>query len=77
MIVAQRLRKGSANSARGAQRLVRDALKTVRGLAPADQSAPRSTGAARRPGRTLLRADSRYADIGITRIRGIHLTGVV
>ena len=29
VIVAQRLRKGSANSARGAQRLVADALKTV------------------------------------------------
>jgi hypothetical protein len=39
VIVAHRLRKGSANSARGAQRLVRDALKTVRGLAPANQSA--------------------------------------
>ena len=39
VIVAQRLRKGSANSARGAQRLVRDALKTVRGLASASQSA--------------------------------------
>jgi len=54
VIVAQRLRKGSANSARGAQRLVRDALKTVRGLAPPNPSA----GAAGRPGRTLLRADS-------------------
>ena len=32
VIVAQRLRKGSANSARGAQRLVRDALKTLRML---------------------------------------------
>ena len=32
VIVAQRLRKGSANSARGAQRLVRDALTTVRTL---------------------------------------------
>lgn len=56
VIVAQRLRKGSANSARGAQRLVRDALKTVRGLAPADQSA----GPPRRPGRTLMRADSAF-----------------
>jgi hypothetical protein len=56
VIVAQRLRKGSANSARGAQRLVRDALTTVRGLAPADQSG----GQARRSGRTLLRADSAF-----------------
>jgi hypothetical protein len=56
VIVAQRLRKGSANSARGAQRLVRDVLKTVRGLAPANQS----VGPARRPGRTLMRADSAF-----------------
>jgi hypothetical protein len=52
VIVAQRLRKGSANSARGAQRLVTDALKTVRGLATA--SRPKS------PGRVLLRADSAF-----------------
>lgn len=45
VIVAQRLRKGSTNSARGAQRLVRDALKTVR-----------SVGS----GRVLLRADSAF-----------------
>ena len=51
VIVAQRLRKGSANSARGAQRLVRDALKTVRTLAR-EQS---KTG-----GRVLVRADSAY-----------------
>jgi hypothetical protein len=54
VIVAQRLRKGSANSARGAQRLVRDALKTVRGLA----ATPSCSG--RTPGRVLLRADSAY-----------------
>ena len=60
VIVAQRLRKGSANSARGAQRLVRDALKTVRGLAFASQSASQCAGAAGRPGRTLLRADSAF-----------------
>ena len=53
VIVAQRLRKGSANSARGAQRLVRDALKTVRGLA-ATQVAGRGSG------RVLMRADSAY-----------------
>jgi hypothetical protein len=51
VIVAQRLRKGSSNSARGAQRLVRDALKTVRILAR-DES---KTG-----GRVLVRADSAY-----------------
>jgi len=51
VIVAQRLRKGSANSARGAARLVRDALKTVRTLAR-EQS---KTGT-----RVLLRADSAY-----------------
>lgn len=51
VIVAQRLRKGSANSARGAQRLVRDALKTVRTLARDEDT----TG-----GRVLVRADSAY-----------------
>jgi hypothetical protein len=53
VIVAQRLRKGSANSARGAQRLVRDGLTTVRGLTAS--STPRSA-----PKRTLLRADSAF-----------------
>ena len=53
VIVAQRLRKGSANSARGAQRLVRDALKCVRGL-------PGSRARGQRSGRVLLRADSAY-----------------
>jgi hypothetical protein len=50
LIVAQRLRKGSANSARGAHRLVSDALKTLRRLGP-------RSGAA---GRVLLRADSAF-----------------
>jgi hypothetical protein len=49
VIVAQRLRKGSANSARGAQRLVRDALATLRGLRPASVDGP-----------VLLRADSAF-----------------
>ncbi|MFN2327183.1 MAG: IS1380 family transposase, partial [Gemmatimonadales bacterium] len=53
VIVAQRLRKGAANSARGAQRLVRDALKTVRTLARGEIGG--SAG-----GRVLLRADSAY-----------------
>lgn len=52
VIVAQRLRKGSTNSARGAQRLVRDALKTVRTLTRTQDG----TGT----GRVLLRADSAY-----------------
>lgn len=46
VIVATRLRKGSANSARGAARLVSDAITTTR-----------STGAA---GSVVLRADSAY-----------------
>lgn len=58
VIVAQRLRKGSASSARGAQRLVRDALKTVRGLTPTGPVglSPRLRAA----GRTLMRADSAF-----------------
>jgi len=49
VVVAQRLRKGSANSARGAQRLVGDALGVVRQL-----RAPEATS------RVLLRADSAF-----------------
>jgi hypothetical protein len=49
VVLAQRLRKGSANSARGAQRLVRDALATVRALRA------RHTAS-----RVLLRADSAF-----------------
>ena len=49
VIVAQRLRKGSAGSARGAARLVADTLATVNRL--------RSTGAT---GPVLLRADSAF-----------------
>ena len=45
VIVAQRLRKGSCGSPRGAKRLVADALKTVRGLSSA---------------RPLVRADSAF-----------------
>ena len=47
VVVAQRLRKGSCGSPRGAKRLVADALKTVRTLHPADV-------------RPLLRADSAF-----------------
>jgi DDE family transposase len=50
VIVAQRLRKGSANSARGAGRLAADALATVGSLRPADASGP-----------VLLRADSAFS----------------
>ena len=49
VVVAQRLRKGSANSARGAQRLVRDALATVRALRGRQATS-----------RVLLRADSAF-----------------
>lgn len=49
VIVAQRLRKGSASSARGARRLTADALAVVRSLRPA--------GAA---SQVLLRADSAF-----------------
>jgi hypothetical protein len=60
VIVAQRLRKGSANSARGAQRLVRDALKTVRGLRAAQGPTGSGSTPGRVPGRVLLRADSAF-----------------
>ncbi len=50
VIVAQRLRKGSCGSPRGAARLVADALKTV-------QSLPGGPGSTRKP---LLRADSAF-----------------
>jgi Transposase DDE domain group 1 len=49
VVLAQRLRKGSVNSARGAQRLIQDALATVRGL-----RGPTATS------RVLLRADSAF-----------------
>jgi hypothetical protein len=56
VIVAQRLRKGSCASARGAKRLVTDALATVRSLRP-HPTGP-ATGSA--TGRVLLRADSAF-----------------
>ena len=49
VIVAQRLRKGSVGSPRGAARLVQDALKTVRSLRGKTQV-----------GKVLLRADSAF-----------------
>ena len=49
VIVATRLRKGSAGSARGAARITAEALKTVARLRPADAA-----------GAVLLRADSAY-----------------
>ena len=49
LVVAQRLRKGSCGSPRGAKRLVADALKTVTNLVGADSG--------RKP---LLRADSAF-----------------
>jgi hypothetical protein len=50
VVVAQRLRKGSCGSPRGAKRLVTDALKTVRGLSP---------------GKPLVRADSAFYGRGL------------
>src|SRR3954470_7765569 len=49
VILAQRLRKGSCGSARGAKRLVRDAVKTLHALCPAKANGP-----------VLLRADSAF-----------------
>jgi hypothetical protein len=49
VVVTQRLRKGSVNSARGARRLVRDALATVRALRGRHATS-----------RVLLRADSAF-----------------
>jgi hypothetical protein len=50
VVVAQRLRKGSCGSPRGAKRLVTDALKTVRTLSP---------------GKPLVRADSAFYGRGL------------
>ena len=50
VIVAQRLRKGSCGSPRGAARLVADALKTISTTLPLDGH----------PGRPLVRADSAF-----------------
>jgi hypothetical protein len=50
VVVAQRLRKGSAGSPRGAKRLVTDALKTIQGLSS---------------GRPLVRADSAFYGRGL------------
>jgi hypothetical protein len=57
VVVAQRLRKGSCGSPRGARRLVTDALATVRNL---QTPAPKRTGRAREPVRALVRADSAF-----------------
>ena len=79
MIVAQRLRKGSCGSARGAARLVADTLATVKRL--------RSTGAT---GPVLLRADSAFyghkvvaaarrakADVSITVRQTTHIKAAI
>ncbi len=60
VIVAQRLRKGSCGSPRGAKRLVADALKTVRTLSTSS------------PMRALVRADSAFygADVVNAVLRG-------
>jgi len=69
VVVAQRLRKGSANSARGARRLVADALATVRRL-----RSPAGTG------HVLLRADSAFyghATIGAAVAAGARVSVTV
>ena len=79
VIVAQRLRKGSCGSARGAARLVADTLATVKRL--------RSTGAG---GPVLLRADSAFyghkvvaaarrakADVSITVRQTTHIKAAI
>jgi hypothetical protein len=66
VVVAQRLRKGAANSARGAKRLIADALATVSRLTPG------------RP--VLLRADSAFygADTILTAVRaGVQVSVTV
>jgi hypothetical protein len=63
VIVATRLRKGSANSAKGAERIVADALGTVRRL--------RSSGAT---GMVLLRAEQRPAHRSGQNTYTAHLT---
>jgi hypothetical protein len=63
LIVASRLRKGSANSARGAARLVADAIKTSRACGVA--------------GSIVLRADSAYYGqpvIAAARRHGVHFS---
>jgi Transposase DDE domain group 1 len=57
VIVAQRLRKGSCGSPRGAERLVADALKTVKALRSSDSTSD-PTGTVTGP--VLLRADSAF-----------------
>jgi len=52
VIVAQRLRKGSCGSPRGAKRLVADALKVVTNLSPGPAGGP--------AGKPLVRADSAF-----------------
>jgi hypothetical protein len=56
VVVAQRLRKGSCGSPRGARRLVTDALATVRNLQTPERSVPNGTDHARAPVRALVRA---------------------
>jgi hypothetical protein len=59
VVVAQRLRKGSCGSPRGAKRLVTDALKTVRGLSGMS------------PGKPLVRADSAFYGRGLV-LAAVH-----
>ena len=67
VIVAQRLRKGSCGSSRGAKRLITDALKTVRGLAGLSNGRPLVRAASAFYGRGLVLAAVRAgADVSVT-----------
>ena len=71
VIVAQRLRKGSCGSPRGAARLVADALKTVKAM---------TRGTGRTASAPLLRADSAFygrATIGAAIRAGAHVSVTV
>jgi hypothetical protein len=73
VIVAQRLRKGSCGSPRGATRLVADALATLRRLREAAQQGAE-------PPRTLLRANSAFygaAVVGAARHAGADVSVTV
>lgn len=72
MIVATRLRRGGANSARGAAKLIADAITTV-----GDAQATGAGGTAEAGGLLVLRADSAYdnADvIAAARRRGARFS---
>ncbi len=68
VIAAQRLRRGSAGSPRGAARLVADTLATVKRLRTADSTAHTADSGADAdalPGQVLVRADSAFYAAGV------------